>query len=62
MTATAIFEPLALGPLTVRNRILRSSVAGRFDNFDGSGTRVRINWDVKFAREGLGAIISSREE
>jgi 2,4-dienoyl-CoA reductase-like NADH-dependent reductase (Old Yellow Enzyme family) len=59
MTAEAIFEPLALGPLTVRNRILRSSVAGRSDNMDGSGTRVRINWDVKFAREGLGAIISS---
>ncbi|MGH3061678.1 MAG: NADH:flavin oxidoreductase, partial [Gaiellaceae bacterium] len=59
MSAEAIFEPLALGPLTVRNRILRSSVGGRFDNMDGSGTRVRINWDVKFAREGLGALISS---
>ncbi len=59
VTAALIFEPLRLGPLTVRNRILRSSVAGRFDNFDGSGTDVRINWDVKFARGGVGAIISS---
>jgi 2,4-dienoyl-CoA reductase-like NADH-dependent reductase (Old Yellow Enzyme family) len=59
MDANAIFEPLRLGPLTVRNRILRSSVAGRFDNYDGSGTEARITWDVKFARGGVGAIISS---
>jgi len=54
-----IFEPLELGVLTVRNRILRSSVGGRFDNYDGSGTPVRINWDLRFARSGVGAIISS---
>jgi 2,4-dienoyl-CoA reductase (NADPH2) len=59
VTADAIFEPLALGPLTVRNRVLRSSVAGRFDNYDGSGTHVRVNWDLRFARGGVGAIISS---
>ena len=59
MSAETIFEPLQLGPLTVKNRVLRSSVAGRFDNYDGSGTAVRIDWDVKFARGGVGAIISS---
>ena len=59
MAAEAIFEPLALGPLTVRNRVLRSSVAGRFDNYDGSGSEVRVNWDLRFARGGVGAIISS---
>jgi 2,4-dienoyl-CoA reductase-like NADH-dependent reductase (Old Yellow Enzyme family) len=57
--SAAIFEPLSLGNLTVKNRVLRSSVAGRFDNYDGSGTAVRVNWDVKFARGGVGAIISS---
>jgi 2,4-dienoyl-CoA reductase-like NADH-dependent reductase (Old Yellow Enzyme family) len=55
----AIFEPLRLGALMVKNRVLRSSVAGRFDNYDGSGTQTRINWDLKFARGGVGAIISS---
>ncbi|HEU4396184.1 MAG TPA: NADH:flavin oxidoreductase, partial [Planctomycetota bacterium] len=59
MAFEAIFEPLELGALTVRNRVLRSSVAGRYDNHDGSGTDVRINWDVKFAKQGLGAVISS---
>jgi 2,4-dienoyl-CoA reductase-like NADH-dependent reductase (Old Yellow Enzyme family) len=54
-----IFTPIRLGPLEVKNRLLRSSIAGRFDNYDGSGTPVRINWDVKFARGGVGAIISS---
>src|SRR5262245_44454901 len=59
VSTTAIFEPLRLGALTVKNRVFRSSVAGRFDNYDGSGTAVRTNWDLKFARGGVGAIISS---
>ena len=59
VSTSAIFNPLRLGSLTVKNRVLRSSVAGRFDNYDGSGTDVRINWDLRFARGGVGAIISS---
>jgi len=54
-----IFEPLAFRNLTVKNRILRSNVAGRFDNYDGSGNQARINWETKFAQGGVGAIISS---
>jgi 2,4-dienoyl-CoA reductase-like NADH-dependent reductase (Old Yellow Enzyme family) len=54
-----IFEPLAFRSLTARNRIFRSNVSGRFDNYDGSGTQTRINWELKFARGGVGAIISS---
>jgi 2,4-dienoyl-CoA reductase-like NADH-dependent reductase (Old Yellow Enzyme family) len=59
MDHAALFQPLRLGPLTVRNRILRSSTGGRWDNYDGSGTPTRINWDLKTARGGVGAIISS---
>ena len=59
MDTSPIFEPLRLGPLTVKNRILRSSTGGRWDNYDGSGTPTRINWDLKTARGGVGAIISS---
>ncbi len=57
--ADEIFEPLAFRNLTVKNRIFRSNVSGRFDNYDGSGNQARINWETKFARGGVGAIISS---
>ncbi|QBQ55945.1 NADH:flavin oxidoreductase [Nitrosococcus wardiae] len=54
-----IFQPLAFKNLTVKNRIFRSSISGRWDNYNGSGTQARINWEEKFARGGVGAIISS---
>ncbi len=59
METDIIFEPLKFGHLTVKNRIFRSSISGRWDNYDGSGTQARINWEEKFARGGVGAIISS---
>jgi 2,4-dienoyl-CoA reductase-like NADH-dependent reductase (Old Yellow Enzyme family) len=54
-----LFEPLQLRNLTVKNRLWRSNMAGRFDNYDGSGNPARINWELKFARGGAGAIVSS---
>jgi 2,4-dienoyl-CoA reductase (NADPH2) len=54
-----IFEPLPFKNLRVKNRIFRSNISGRLDNYDGSGNQARINWEVKFARGGVGAIISS---
>ncbi|HSO74758.1 MAG TPA: NADH:flavin oxidoreductase, partial [Blastocatellia bacterium] len=59
MSADIIFAPLTFRNLEVKNRIFRSNVSGRFDNYDGSGNQARINWEVKFARGGVGAIISS---
>jgi 2,4-dienoyl-CoA reductase-like NADH-dependent reductase (Old Yellow Enzyme family) len=59
MAFDAIFQPLTFRSLTIKNRILRSNVSGRFDQYDGSGTQARINWETKFARGGVGAIISS---
>jgi 2,4-dienoyl-CoA reductase-like NADH-dependent reductase (Old Yellow Enzyme family) len=55
----AIFSPLHFRTLTIKNRILRSNVSGRFDQYDGSGAQSRINWELKFARGGVGAIVSS---
>jgi len=57
--ADPIFEPLKFRNLTIKNRILRSNISGRFDNYDGSGNQARINWEEKFARGGVGAILSS---
>src|SRR5512141_2791700 len=57
--ADILFEPLQFRNLTIKNRILRSNISGRFDNYDGSGNEARINWETKFARGGVGAICSS---
>ncbi len=54
-----IFTPLAFRNLTIKNRIVRSNISGRFDNYDGSGNNARINWELKFAKGGVGAILSS---
>jgi 2,4-dienoyl-CoA reductase-like NADH-dependent reductase (Old Yellow Enzyme family) len=57
--ADPIFQPLEFRSLSVRNRVFRSSISGRIDNYDGSGTPARANWEERFARGGVGAIISA---
>lgn len=59
MAADPIFQPLRFRSLEIPNRILRSNISGRFDNYNGTGTQARINWEESFARGGVGAIISS---
>jgi 2,4-dienoyl-CoA reductase-like NADH-dependent reductase (Old Yellow Enzyme family) len=59
MDQDVIFQPLKFRNLTVKNRLFRSNVSGRFDNYDGSGSQARVNWEESFASGGVGAIISS---
>jgi 2,4-dienoyl-CoA reductase-like NADH-dependent reductase (Old Yellow Enzyme family) len=54
-----LFEPLSFRNLTVRNRLFRSNIAGRFDFYNGSGSQARINFEESFAKGGVGAIVSS---
>jgi len=54
-----IFQPLKFRNLEVKNRIFRSNLTGRFDNYDGSGTPARLNWEERFARGGVGAILTA---
>ncbi len=57
---SVIFEALEFkSGLKVKNRLFRSNVSGMFDDYNGHGTQARINWEEKFARGGVGAIISS---
>src|SRR5262245_11959344 len=54
-----VFTEWSLGKLVLKNRLLRSSISGTFDDYDGNGTNARLNWEEQFARGGVAAIISS---
>lgn len=54
-----VLSPLRMRNLEIKNRVMRSSISGRFDNEDGTPTQTRINWETMFAEGGVGAIITS---
>lgn len=54
-----IFTPLTFRNLTVKNRLFRSNLAGRFDHYNGSGSQARINFEERYARGGVSALLSS---
>ena len=53
-----IFQPLTINGVTFKNRIFRSSISGRYDYYDGSMSDAKIAWETRFAKGGVGAIIS----
>ncbi|HEY2620337.1 MAG TPA: NADH:flavin oxidoreductase, partial [Acetobacteraceae bacterium] len=42
-----------------KNRLFRSNLSGMFDEYNGYGGHTRLNWEEKFAKGGVGGIISS---
>lgn len=54
-----VLSPLVMRNLTLKNRIMRSSISGRFDQEDGRPSQTRLNWETMFAEGGVGAIITS---
>jgi 2,4-dienoyl-CoA reductase-like NADH-dependent reductase (Old Yellow Enzyme family) len=54
-----IFAPLKFRHLEVKNRLFRSNLSGMFDEYNGYGGHTRLNWEEKFAKGGIGCIISS---
>ena len=57
--ASLIFSPLEFHNLKVKNRLFRSNISGMFDEYNGYGGYTRLNWEEKFAKGGVGCIISS---
>jgi hypothetical protein len=39
-----VFSEWELGKLVLKNRLLRSSISGTFDDYNGHGTNARLNW------------------
>ena len=56
--AVLIFSPLDFRHLQVKNRLFRSNLSGMFDEYNGYGGHTRVNWEEKFAKGGVGCIIS----
>ena len=54
-----MFQPFELNSVRFRNRILRSSMGGRGAYYDGTVNNAWKNFEVRFARTGVGAIISA---
>src|SRR6266700_1566543 len=57
--ASLIFSPLKFRYLETKNRLFRSNLSGMFDEYNGYGGNTRLNWEEKFAKGGVGCIISS---
>lgn len=57
--AALIFSALKFRQLEVKNRLFRSNLSGMFDEYNGYGGHTRLNWEEKFAKGGVGCIISS---
>ncbi|MFC7382443.1 oxidoreductase [Sphaerisporangium rhizosphaerae] len=54
-----IFEPFTIGDVTFNNRVIRSSIGGRTAYYDGTVSNAWKNFELRFARNGVAAIVSA---
>jgi 2,4-dienoyl-CoA reductase (NADPH2) len=54
-----IFEPFAIGNVTFKNRLVRSSIGGRTAFYDGTVSNAWKNFELRFAQHGVAAIVSA---
>ncbi len=57
--ASPIFEPFTINGVEFRNRILRSSIGGRYAYYDGTVNPVWARFERRFAEGGVGGLISA---
>jgi len=58
-TDLRMFQPLEINGVRFHNRILRSSMGGRSAYYDGTVNNAWKNFELRFARTGVAAIISA---
>ena len=54
-----IFEPLTIGNVTFKDRLIRSSIGGRSAYYDGTVNNAWKNFEFRFARHGIAGIVSA---
>ncbi|MEO3807535.1 NADH:flavin oxidoreductase [Sphaerisporangium sp. B11E5] len=54
-----IFEPFSIGDVAFKNRVIRSSIGGRTAYYDGTVSDAWKNFELRFARNGVAAIVSA---
>jgi 2,4-dienoyl-CoA reductase-like NADH-dependent reductase (Old Yellow Enzyme family) len=54
-----LFEPLTIKQATFKNRLIRSSIGGRSAYYDGTVNSAWKSFELRFAKNGIGGIISA---
>jgi 2,4-dienoyl-CoA reductase-like NADH-dependent reductase (Old Yellow Enzyme family) len=58
-TTDPIFEPFTINGVEFPNRLVRSSIGGRYAYYDGTVNPAWVHFERRFAENGVGAIVSA---
>ena len=59
VTPDPIFEPFTINGVEFSNRLVRSSIGGRYAYYDGTVNPAWVHFERRFAEHGVGAIVSA---